>query len=88
MEMPGMDGMAILSRIKDIAPWTPVIVVSASDDVPTAVRAIRLGAADFLSKPLNMAAVIDKIRTIISRRDFENSGTPLKLREKSPQAYS
>jgi FixJ family two-component response regulator len=79
MEMPGMDGMSLLSRIKDIAPWTPVIVVSASDDVPTAVRAIKLGAADFLSKPLNMAAVIDKIRTIISRSAFENSGTPLKL---------
>jgi two-component system response regulator TtrR len=79
MEMPGMDGMALLSRIKDITPWTPVIVVSASDDVPTAVRAIKLGAADFLSKPLNMAAVIDKIRTIISRSEFKNSGTPLKL---------
>jgi FixJ family two-component response regulator len=72
VEMPGMDGMVLLSKTKAMAPWVPIIMVSSSGDVTTAVRAIKLGAEDFLPKPLNWDVVIDKVRAIISRSEFEN----------------
>jgi FixJ family two-component response regulator len=81
VEMPGIDGMAILSRTKAIAPWTPVIMITASEDITTAVRAIKLGAADYLQKPLKRDVFISKVRAILSRGEFANPITPHKLTE-------
>jgi two-component system, LuxR family, response regulator FixJ len=72
MEMPGTDGMMFLNRIRATVPWTPVMAVSASGDVPTAVRAIKLGAVDFLPKPLDKDVLIDKVKAIIARNEFED----------------
>jgi FixJ family two-component response regulator len=71
MEMPGTDGTTLLNRIRAMAPWTPVMAVSASVDTVTVVRAIKLGAVDFLPKPLDKDMLIDKVRAIISRYEFE-----------------
>jgi two-component system response regulator TtrR len=81
VEMPGMDGMAVLSRAKAIAPWTPVIMVTAGEDITTAVRAIKLGAADYLRKPLKKDVFVNKVRAILSRNDFINQIIPHKLTE-------
>jgi len=72
MEMPGTDGMTLLNRIRATVPWTPVMAVSASVDTVTVVRAIKLGAVDFLPKPLDKDMLIDKVEAIISRNEFEN----------------
>ena len=53
MRMPGMDGMALLDRIKGLNQDTPVILVTAFGTVNTAVEAMKLGAADYILKPLN-----------------------------------
>jgi len=79
MEMPGMDGMMLLNRTMAIVPWIPVMVVSANGDVPTAVRAIKLGAVDFLLKPFDKDVLIDKVKSIISRYEFEDSNAPRNL---------
>ncbi len=79
MEMPGMDGMMFLNKTMAIAPWIPVMVVSADGDVPTAVRAIKLGAVDFLLKPFDKDMLIDKVRSIISRHEFESPNVSRKL---------
>ena len=47
----GESGIELLPRIRELAPWLRVVVVTASSDVQTAISAIRAGAADFLSKP-------------------------------------
>ena len=79
METPGMDGMMLLNRTMAIVPWIPVMVVSANGDVPTAVRAIKLGAVDFLLKPFDKDVLIDKVKSIISRYEFEDSNAPRNL---------
>ena len=53
IRMPGMDGIDLLSRIKDINPDTPVILITAFGAVTNAVEAMKLGAADYILKPLN-----------------------------------
>ena len=79
MEMPGMDGMMLLNRTMSIVPWIPVMVISASGDVPTVVRAIKLGAVDFLLKPFDANVLINKVRSIISHYEFEDSNAPRNL---------
>lgn len=52
LRMPGMDGQEVLRRLRDHGDSTPVVMVTAHGDVPNAVQAMKLGAIDFLSKPL------------------------------------
>jgi FixJ family two-component response regulator len=72
MEMPGTDGTMLLNRIRATVPWTPVMAVSAFVDTVTVVRAIKLGAVDFLPKPLDKDMLIDKVKAIVSRYEFES----------------
>jgi two-component system, LuxR family, response regulator FixJ len=81
MEMPGMNGMAILSGTKAIAPWTPIIMVTGSGDIESAVRAIKLGAIDFLQKPVNKDVFIEKIKAVLFRSELDGNGLPHKLTE-------
>jgi DNA-binding NtrC family response regulator len=52
MRMPGMSGLDLLAAMRGQKIRTPAIIVTAYSDVPNAVRAIQLGASDFLQKPL------------------------------------
>jgi DNA-binding NtrC family response regulator len=53
-ELPGMNGMQILARIRDIFPALPVIMLTGFNDAETAVQALRAGAADYLTKPFEL----------------------------------
>jgi len=79
MEMPGTDGTTLLNKIRATVPWTPVMAVSANVDTVTVVRAIKLGAVDFLPKPFDKDMLIDKVKAIISRYEFENHDGPRNL---------
>lgn len=56
--MPGMDGIETLQRIKDLSPTTPVIMMSGHGTIDTAVKVTKLGAIDFLEKPLSIDRII------------------------------
>src|ERR1044071_7545191 len=51
LKMPGMDGMALLERIREFSPATQVIVITGHGSIEDAVAAMRQGAYDFISKP-------------------------------------
>jgi two-component system NtrC family response regulator/two-component system response regulator HydG len=54
VRMPGMDGVELLAKVKELRPETMVVLMTAYGTVKTAVKAMKLGAEDFLSKPIDM----------------------------------
>src|SRR6266511_4650256 len=66
--MPGADGIAVMKHVRDISPQTLVMIMSAHATVETAIEAIRLGAQDYLLKPLLFAEVLRKIRHLMDHR--------------------
>jgi DNA-binding NtrC family response regulator len=61
--LPGISGLEILQRIKTLYPQLPVVVLTGFSDVRTAVQAIKLGAYQFLTKPVNT----DELQVIVQR---------------------
>src|SRR5687768_6483075 len=57
MRLPDGDGLSLVEWIQTHKPQTPVAVITAHGNVETAVRALKLGAFDFISKPLDLAAL-------------------------------
>ncbi len=56
--LPGLDGMAVLERVKDSRPDLPVVMISGHGTIETAVTAIKKGAFDFIEKPLSLEKVV------------------------------
>ncbi len=69
IRMPDMNGLEVLKTIHAQYPELPVILFTAQPDVHSAVEALRLGATDYLMKPLKPEAVIDRSRSIISEQN-------------------
>ncbi|GAA0787694.1 sigma-54-dependent transcriptional regulator [Marinobacterium sediminicola] len=63
VNMPGMDGHALLARLKETLPALPVALITAYGQVSKAVEAIRNGAVDYLMKPFEPEQLIELIRT-------------------------
>lgn len=68
IRMPGMDGMTLLHRIREIDAEVPVILVTGHGDVQLAVKAIREGAYDFIEKPFTATNLSGVIRRAMDRR--------------------
>lgn len=68
LTMPGSDGMAVLRHVRNVSPQTLVILMTAHATVDTAVEAIRLGAQDYLLKPLIFEDVLRKIKHLMEHR--------------------
>lgn len=66
--LPGIDGLGVLDRIRSILPAIPVIMISGHANVDTAVRATRLGAWDFLEKPLSLERVLLTVQHALANR--------------------
>jgi len=75
VKMPDMDGMTLLSKTKRVAPWVSVMVITGFGDIQMAVRAIQLGAADFVEKPLDRKLFLHKVETILRQDDFVDTPT-------------
>jgi two-component system, NtrC family, nitrogen regulation response regulator NtrX len=77
--LPGIDGIETLERLKNAYPDTAVIMISGHGDIETAVRATRLGALDFIEKPLQIERTVLAVRNALRQRQLETDN--LRLRE-------
>ncbi|WP_186392355.1 MULTISPECIES: sigma-54 dependent transcriptional regulator [unclassified Pannonibacter] len=68
IRMPGMDGMTLLQRIRELDHEIPVILVTGHGDVQLAVKAMREGAYDFIEKPFTTQALAGVARHALDRR--------------------
>jgi diguanylate cyclase (GGDEF)-like protein len=66
--MPGMDGSELVQRVKERWPEQDVIVVTSVGDLKTAIDAMKLGASDYLLKPLDRAALLRSLSQLLERR--------------------
>jgi DNA-binding response OmpR family regulator len=62
LRMPKVDGMLALYRLRERGDNTPVVILTAHGSIPDAVTAMKLGAADFLTKPVRP----DEVRAVVS----------------------
>jgi two-component system nitrogen regulation response regulator NtrX len=63
--MHGIDGLEVLERVKQLAPRLPVIMISGHGTIETAVKATKLGAFDFVEKPLSLERILVSIQNAL-----------------------
>jgi DNA-binding NtrC family response regulator len=68
LQMPGADGLEVLKKVREAYPQTIVILMTAYASVDTVVNALRLGAQDYLLKPLLLDDVLHKVRRLLEHR--------------------
>ena len=76
--MPGLSGIDLLRRVRERGIALPVIVITGHGDVPLAVEAMKLGAADFLEKPFDDAVLLGAVRAALSARASDQGREALK----------
>ena len=85
LKMPGMDGLETMQQVKKISPEIEIIMVTAYATVDTAVEAMRVGAYDYLVKPVDPEELDLQIKKIVSHQNLvlEN----ILLRKKLEEQY-
>jgi len=78
--LPGMDGTDALGEIKRLSPTLPVIMISGHANIETAVKTTKLGAYDFLEKPLSLDKVILTVDHALEHRRLTEENTALRSR--------
>ena len=78
--MPGKDGISLLEDLKASGVATPVVMISGQASVEIAVRATRLGAADFLEKPLSTDKLLVTVENVLRLRRLEEENRDLRRR--------
>ncbi|HYJ35901.1 MAG TPA: response regulator FixJ [Rhizomicrobium sp.] len=68
IRMPGMDGLQLLKRLKEMDVKLPVIVLTGHADVALAVEAMKAGAVDFIEKPFSDEVLLNAIQSALARR--------------------
>jgi two-component system nitrogen regulation response regulator NtrX len=78
--MPGKDGISLLEDLKAAGTTTPVVMISGQASVEMAVRATRLGAVDFLEKPLSTEKLLVTTENVLRLRRLEEENRDLRRR--------
>ncbi len=85
MRMPGLTGIEVLGKIRNICPETAVIILTGHATVETAVQALRLGAFDYLTKPCKWAELESILKRVAERRDMAHKTVALETRLKQAE---
>ncbi len=85
LRLPGMSGLEVLDKIKAGQPQLPIIMMTAYDDVGTAVQAMKLGAYDYISKPFLLDEIRLVIRKALETQSLKEEVTYLRQRQRAQQ---
>ncbi len=78
--LPGMDGLATLARVRERQVDAQVVLISGHGNIESAVRAIKLGAFDFVEKPLSLDKTVLVVRNALRQRRLEAENRALRAR--------
>ncbi len=78
LDMPGLGGIEVIARAKDLSPDTEAVVLTGKSSLETAVSAIRHGACDYLTKPCKLVELQTLLNRIAERRELTNKYRALK----------
>ncbi len=78
--LPGMDGLQVLGKLKELSVPAEVLVISGHGTIETAVKATRLGAFDFVEKPLSLERVVLAVGNALKKRRLEEKNLILQER--------
>src|SRR5580698_10580259 len=84
VNLPDLSGLDIQQRISDEKSSTPIIFITGYGDIPTSVRAMKAGAAEFLTKPLDDGILIEAIRHAVVRSqvNLKREGVQRQIQER------
>ena len=69
--LPGLDGIETCRRLRDRGDWTPVLLLTARDELEIRVRGLEAGADDYLPKPFAFAELLARLRSMTRRRALD-----------------
>jgi DNA-binding NtrC family response regulator len=82
IRLPGMDGLALLSKARELWRDLPVVMISGHADTSDVVDAVKRGATDFFSKPVDRERVLVSVKNALSRRALEEKVQALSSRDR------
>ena len=72
LDMPGLNGIDVIARAKDLSPGTEAIVLTGKGSTETAISALRLGAFDYLNKPCKLTDLNSLLKRVATRIELNN----------------
>ena len=88
LRLPDFDGIGLMAEFKTAYPQIPVVLMTGYSDVNTAVKAIKNGAADYISKPFNPDEVLLVITNALKASETETEDVPLKEKKAAKKPVS
>ena len=88
IRMPGMDGMEVLRQVREIRPDIRIIMITAYGTIELAVEAMKLGAVDFIQKPISPEEIRELVSRVMDREKLDEQkvadyGTSIELAKRS-----
>src|SRR5438093_2061576 len=88
LRMPGMSGLEVLEHLKKVSPDTEAVVMTGHASIETATMAMRLGAADYITKPCKLADIEAVLTRIADRRELKHKNLALESRVQKAEGPS
>jgi two-component system nitrogen regulation response regulator NtrX len=86
--LPGLDGLTTLQRLRERQIDSQVVIISGHGNIESAVRAIKMGAYDFIEKPLSLEKTVLVVRNALRQRDLEAENKVLRAKVDSQQQHT
>jgi two-component system response regulator HydG len=87
VKMPDLDGLDLLREVAEVSPTPPVITITAFGSIDTAIRAVKLGAYDYITKPFQIEQLVLVIDKALSERDLRDEVTRLRAEVQSAYGF-